>query len=277
MFVWDELRARIALRAVASALVVSASSLTFAVGPFGPNLILNPGAEGGPGATSDTQHLPLPFWDLTGVLTPVHYGTLVSPSAPGPTDRGANFFAGGPNNAISSATQVVLLTQGWPVIDSGMSTYQLSGWLGGALSQDDTMILSITFNDSTGESLSTATLNGPTASQRNNITGLLYRTRTGPVPAGTRSINVALISSRRFVPYNDGYADNLVLTLSNPCAADYDLDGGVTIDDLLLYLFDFEAGDLSADVDDGSSSGTPDGGVTVDDLLYFLVRFEAGC
>lgn len=54
-------------------------------------------------------------------------------------------------------------------------------------------------------------------------------------------------------------------------------DGGVTIDDLLYYLFSFETGDLRSDVDDGSSTGTPDGGVTIDDLLYYLQRFEAGC
>lgn len=54
-------------------------------------------------------------------------------------------------------------------------------------------------------------------------------------------------------------------------------DGGVTIDDLLYYLFTFEAGSINADVDDGSGTGTQDGGVTIDDLLYYLARFEAGC
>ncbi len=54
-------------------------------------------------------------------------------------------------------------------------------------------------------------------------------------------------------------------------------DGGVTIDDLLYYLFIFEQGLLAADLDDGSSTGTPDSGVTIDDLLYFLIRFEDGC
>ena len=33
----------------------------------------------------------------------------------------------------------------------------------------------------------------------------------------------------------------------------------------------------AADVDDGTGSGTPDGGVTIDDLLYYLFRFENGC
>lgn len=32
-----------------------------------------------------------------------------------------------------------------------------------------------------------------------------------------------------------------------------------------------------ADVDDGSGTGNPDGGITIDDLLYYLFRFELGC
>jgi len=76
----------------------------------------------------------------------------------------------------------------------------------------------------------------------------------------------------------------VVFTPPPRCVADVDdgsgtgtPDGGVTIDDLLYYLFLFEAGDSGADVDDGTSTGTPDGGVTIDDLLYFLQRFADGC
>lgn len=68
------------------------------------------------------------------------------------------------------------------------------------------------------------------------------------------------------------------------CVADVDNgtgtgtpDRGVTIDDLLHYLFLFDAGDSAADVDDGSRTGTPDGGVTIEDLMYFLERYAAGC
>lgn len=71
------------------------------------------------------------------------------------------------------------------------------------------------------------------------------------------------------------------------CAADVDddgeydnrdqPDGAVTIEDLLYFIVAFEAGDISADVDNGSSTGTMDYGVNIDDLLYFLVRFEQGC
>jgi hypothetical protein len=54
-------------------------------------------------------------------------------------------------------------------------------------------------------------------------------------------------------------------------------DGGVTIDDLLYYLAILQQGDIAADLDDGSNTGTPDGGVTIDDLLYFLARYGDGC
>lgn len=61
------------------------------------------------------------------------------------------------------------------------------------------------------------------------------------------------------------------------CVADFNEDGGVTIDDLLMYMELFERGSEDADVDDGSGTGSTDEGVTIDDLLYFLARFEAGC
>ncbi len=54
-------------------------------------------------------------------------------------------------------------------------------------------------------------------------------------------------------------------------------DGGVTIDDLLYYQCVFQLGSLAADVDDGSSTGTKDGGVTIDDFLYYFELFEGGC
>jgi hypothetical protein len=54
-------------------------------------------------------------------------------------------------------------------------------------------------------------------------------------------------------------------------------DGGVTIDDLIFYLFLYSNGNPVSDLDDGSGTGTLDGGVTIDDLIYFLLRFEGGC
>lgn len=71
---------------------------------------------------------------------------------------------------------------------------------------------------------------------------------------------------------------------ARPCDADFDdgtftgvPDYGVTVDDLLYYLYLFELGDRAADLDDGSGRGHRDHAVTIEDLLYYLVHFEGGC
>ena len=53
-------------------------------------------------------------------------------------------------------------------------------------------------------------------------------------------------------------------------------DGGVTIDDLTVYLDLFENGDPAADIDNGYGLGVRDGGVGIDDLLLYLAWFEVG-
>lgn len=90
--------------------------------------------------------------------------------------------------------------------------------------------------------------------------------------------SVAFISHLRIGTGNPGTDP------TDDCVADVDdgsmtgnSDDGVTIDDLLYYLFIFELGESDADVDDGSGTGAHDGGVTIDDLLFFFVHFEAGC
>lgn len=81
---------------------------------------------------------------------------------------------------------------------------------------------------------------------------------------------------------SDSFSAQVVL--KHHCVADVDdgsslgiRDDGVTVEDLIYYLYIFEAGDISADVDDTTLRGRPDGGVTIEDLLYFLERFELGC
>lgn len=61
------------------------------------------------------------------------------------------------------------------------------------------------------------------------------------------------------------------------CAADMNQDCGVTIDDYLLFLEWYSAGDIQSDLDDGSGTGVRDGGVTIDDFLYFAFYFDTGC
>ncbi|MGH7131482.1 MAG: GC-type dockerin domain-anchored protein [Phycisphaerales bacterium] len=55
-------------------------------------------------------------------------------------------------------------------------------------------------------------------------------------------------------------------------------DGQVTVDDLVVFLSRFFAGDLNvADLVSQGGAETPDGQVTVDDLVYFLSRFFGPC
>ena len=60
------------------------------------------------------------------------------------------------------------------------------------------------------------------------------------------------------------------LIVETLCASDYDLDGCVTIDVLLLFVSLFQAGDAAADTDGDSA-------VTIDDLLEYLPHFYSGC
>jgi hypothetical protein len=108
--------------------------------------------------------------------------------------------------------------------------------------------------------------------------------RSIPNPAGASSMTLdfALLDAGNNWWWG---IDNVVVDARIPaCRADLDNgsttgtpDGGVDISDLLYFLARFEAGDVQADLDNGSGTGTSDGGVDISDLLFFLVRFEAGC
>jgi hypothetical protein len=82
----------------------------------------------------------------------------------------------------------------------------------------------------------------------------------------------------------DGVASqNDLYSCPGNCPADLDdgtgtctPDGGVDVNDLLMFLTSFEAGTLCADLTD-AQGGSPDGGVDIDDLLFFLAHFEMGC
>jgi V8-like Glu-specific endopeptidase len=70
---------------------------------------------------------------------------------------------------------------------------------------------------------------------------------------------------------------DLTTRLPAGCTADFNFDGGVGIEDLLLYLDAYDSETILADIDDGGGSGTLDGGVGIEDLLYYLSHYDAGC
>jgi hypothetical protein len=181
-----------------------------------PNLINNPGADIDTGAASnDEVDSPSGWTAQAGQPTAVQYGAsggFPAATDPGPSDRGANFFAGG-NAACSELIQVVDLSSRATEIDSGRVTFALSGWLGGFSNQDDLAIVIVTFAPAPSGTASFQI--GPVLqSERQGQTGLLYRAISGTVPAGARQATILIQMTRFEGTYDDGSADSLALQLS---------------------------------------------------------------
>ncbi len=204
----------LAMFALGAPLIAPVPAAADSVTIVGRNLIANGDAESGAGSP-DGSVVPVPGWTTIGNFTVAQYGGNGLPSFtdPGPSDRGANFFAGGPNNASSSGSQLINVASAAHQIDVGAVTFALSGFLGGFADQGDNAVLSITFKNG-DQVLGSAQIGPVTAADRGNATGLLARSTSGAVPVGTREILVVLQMTRAPVFfYNDGYADNLILTL----------------------------------------------------------------
>lgn len=198
---------------------------------FDVELVQNGGAEAGPASPDGYVPVPnIPGWTFYTGVNVVRYGTgpefptLISP---GPPARGQQFFSGGNNSGFSTASQMVDVSAGGARIDTGLATFSLRAWLGGSGSQDDSAMVTAIFNDASGNSLATATLSGPFSVERGGTTGLLPRQESGPVPVGTRSVQIVLSMLRVSGNYNNGYADEISLRLSAPplCDPDVNCDG----------------------------------------------------
>ena len=176
---------------------------------------------------------PISGWTPTGNFQLIQYGAVTGSGAfptasnPGPANRGSNFFAGGPGNPASSATQVIDLTAAADLIDTGAIDFELSGYLGGWQSQRDNATLTVTFKDGAGLTLGSAAIGPVTQGDRTNQTALLLRSSSGDLPFGTRSATLRLDMTRLDGSYNDGYADELSFVLTAPSGA-----GPAGLDDL---------------------------------------------
>jgi hypothetical protein len=212
---------------------VAADSRPDSAGPTACNLIVNGNAEAAIGSADGTP-VATPGWTSTGEATAGQYGVNGWPALtdPGPADRGLNLFSGGPNDATSSLTQTINVNQFASTIDASQVTYVLSGWLGGWESQDDNATLTVTFQSASGAPLGTGSIGPVLASDRLDATGLLQRSSTGAVPAGTRTVLVVLSMVLVSGSANDGYADNLSLAFSGTgaaaCNPGASADGGTT-------------------------------------------------
>ena len=183
-----------------------------------PNLVKNGSAELGAAVTTTSGVTKtIPGWVQRGNFTVVKYGApggfpdaAVSTTVTG----GKNFFAGGPANPKSGATQVIKVGSRAAMIDAKKLTATLSGYLGGFSSQRDSLTVSATFLDATGLKLGQIRIGPVTPAQRSNNTAMVAKSASGKVPPKTRSIQVSLNAVRTDGGYNDGYADNVKLTLA---------------------------------------------------------------
>lgn len=218
---------RLALAAASTAALALFATPAQAVLPSG-NIVRNGDAEEGQGATNATDAPPVPGWDTFPNYTAVVYGTGAFPSLAesASVSGGRNFFAGGPESGFgdaSYATQLIDLSGAAPEIDAGNVQATLTADVGGFAGQDDAATISAVFTNPSTGSVNAALGVGPvTREDRGGATRLLRRTSCSTVTAGARSAYLQVFASRQSGQgtYNDGYADNISVTLSTaPCPA----------------------------------------------------------
>jgi hypothetical protein len=199
--------------------------------PYGANLIVNGNAEqGASSSTGDAlpSPTPVPGWTISSAFTVVPYsagGGFPTASDPGPPDRSNQFFAGG-KAATSTATQDIDVSANAADINTGKVTLDLSGWLGGFVSDPDVAQLSVTYLNGASNSQGSTTIGPVSPADRNNVTGLFLRTMTASVPANTVTLRVTLTMTRTSGAFNDGYADSLSVVLRAPTVVTTTADSG---------------------------------------------------
>jgi hypothetical protein len=219
----SSLRAALRIFVCAGLLLALCAAPAQAVLPAG-NLVANPGAEDDVGSTDAScgGDLDVTGWEPeTGSFSAIQYGTGAFPSTAESAEigGGTNLFTGGcPTPSVSTGEQTMVVTGAAPEIDAGGVAATLSGYLGGFSSQDDQAKVEASFLDAGGTDLGNPgvdlTIGPVTAADRGGLTDMLLRSASGEVPVGTRSILTRITLTRFSGSSNDGYADNLSLTLA---------------------------------------------------------------
>ncbi|MGQ0592441.1 MAG: calcium-binding protein [Gammaproteobacteria bacterium] len=189
--------------------------------PLGGNLLINGGFEQGLAARLPTQSPAIPGWTTSGGMTFVRYGVVPHfgfPShldSPRYTTGGLNFLWGGDSFAlggVTTASQTVDVSGSAEPIDAGNATANLSAYLGGALFYPDHMSATAEFLSATDATLGALQIGPVTNEDRKNLTTLLHRADSAPVPIGTRRVRVTLTSTDADT-ISSATADNVKLTL----------------------------------------------------------------
>ena len=152
---------------------------------LGRNLIVNGGAEAGPGVAPAAIAPVVPGWSTAHGASVAPYGgaNWITVTEPGPSDRAVNLFHGGLPGA--NMYQDLDVSAAASAIDANQVTFQVSAWLGG-VAGTTSPTLTYQFFDWTGKQLA------PTEQLTTAHTGsgLVEAARSGPLPAGTRRVHV---------------------------------------------------------------------------------------
>ena len=187
--------------------------------PTGVNLLKNPGGEQTAGDPNCGAASFIISWSIDSPGASLcQYGNFeIHPGDPGPSDRGANYFTGGPANSFSELSQHLDVSSYASLIDGGFFQYVFSGWLGGFDSVDDSVTATATFRDASTNMTGYARIGPVLAADRNNITGLIQKSANGMVPRATRIVDVVLqFTNVAGTGYNHAAADSMSLVFGQP-------------------------------------------------------------
>jgi hypothetical protein len=100
------------------------------------------------------------------------------------------------------------------LIDSQLVKFNLSAWIGGIDSEDDSVVIYLTFIDSNNQIQGNTSSIGPvSATDRANDTSLIFQQTDGVVPVGARFLTVLVTITRFEGLQNNGNVDNIAVIL----------------------------------------------------------------
>ena len=194
--------------------------------PAGANLIVNGGAEAGATSAHGADAVTIPGWQIRrGLPTVVGYGTAGFPGRAdaGTRGRGRQLFTGGAGGTAELTQQWPLRTGAGQPVPAG-TRFAVSGWLGGTRTSHAEF--DVIFLSGTGQTLATHRIGPVGGSGSAAHPEYAWRRGTGPVPAGTRSVELALDLTTSltnddgpdapWVGYDRAVADGLRFSVSVP-------------------------------------------------------------
>jgi hypothetical protein len=199
---------------LALALVILPSTVLRGQTALSPNLIVGGDAEAGACTDDGDAVTTVPGWTVVQGAPALVCYPHAKFAVPQAREAGKAFFSGGPYGE-SVLNQTIDVSSAWRAIDTGSTTYTLSGWLGGTSGNPGQAIVTATLRDAEAHMLAQpVTLPAVTAADRKDADAFLARTVSNHVPAGTRSIEVTLRFAGLTEYRSTGYADHLSFTLS---------------------------------------------------------------